>query len=76
MPFLLSAAASTMPTLLNNLGPVALGQSSLLEVLLQALINSKNSSTRKTEHTGIQKPETHSNSLEFITRTHFEMKAI
>lgn len=36
-----------MPTLLNNLGPVALGQSLLLEVLLQVLINSKNSSTRK-----------------------------
>lgn len=66
------AAASTMPTLLNNLGPVALGQSLLLEVLLQVLINSKNSSTRKTEHMGIQQSETHGNSPECITRKHFE----
>ena len=61
-----------MPTLLNHVGPLALEQNLLLEVLLQVLINSNNSSTKKPEHARIQSSETHSNSLEFITRTGFE----
>lgn len=68
------AAASAMPTPLKNLGPVALRQSLLLEALLKALINSKNSSTRKTEHTGIQS-ETHSNSLSLLLEHILKMKA-